>query len=99
MENGIRNAVRHAPQGSVICLSLSGTDEVAVIAVRDFGTGVPEESLARIFDPFFRVEKARDMKSGGSGLGLSIAKRAVLLHRGEIWADNAGPGLAVKIRL
>jgi len=99
VENVVRNAVRHSPDGAVVWMGLSEMDGDALISVRDFGTGVPEEALTRIFDPFFRVEKARDAKSGGSGLGLSIAKRAVLLHRGEIWARNAGPGLEVTIRI
>jgi len=54
---------------------------------------VPEEALPRIFDAFYRVETDRDRASGGAGLGLSIARRAVELHKGTIRARNAGPGL------
>jgi two-component system sensor histidine kinase CpxA len=71
----------------------------AVIAVRDYGPGVPDDALTRIFDPFFRVEEARNANGGGSGLGLSIAKRAVQLHNGTIAAENASPGLRVKITI
>jgi signal transduction histidine kinase len=78
-------------------LSLEEKLDEAIISVRDFGPGVPDKSLARIFDPFFRVEEARNTNGGGSGLGLSIAKRAVHLHRGSIAAENATPGLRVTI--
>jgi len=67
--------------------------------IRDFGPGVPESVMARIFDPFFRVEEARNTNGGGSGLGLSIAKRAVHLHCGSITAANATPGLRVTIAI
>ena len=65
------------------------------ILVREF----PRRRLTRIFDPFFRVEEARNTNGGGSGLGLSIAKRAVHLHRGSITAENATPGLRVTITI
>ena len=71
----------------------------ATISIRDFGPGVPDEALSRIFDPFFRVEEARNTNGGGSGLGLSIAKRAVHVHRGNITAENATPGLRVIIAI
>ena len=99
VENVIRNAVRHAPIGTVVDVELGTQGELATILVRDRGTGVPEIHLADIFKPFFRVESDRDRASGGVGLGLSIAKRAVSLHRGKIHARSAGPGLAVLIDL
>ena len=71
----------------------------AIIAVRDYGPGVPEDALTQIFNPFFRVEEARDATGGGSGLGLSIAKRAVQVHHGTITAENASPGLRVEITI
>jgi signal transduction histidine kinase len=69
----------------------------AHITVRDYGPGVPDNATKRIFDPFFRVEEARNATGGGSGLGLSIAKRAVCVHHGSIVAENATPGLRVTI--
>ena len=99
VENVLRNAIRYSPEKSPIELSISETDEDAHIVVRDFGPGVPQAAIARIFDPFFRVEEARNTNGGGSGLGLSIAKRAVHLHRGSITAENATPGLRVKIAI
>jgi signal transduction histidine kinase len=99
IENVLRNGIRYAPKQSVIQLSIEENGRDAVIAVRDNGPGVPEEALSRIFDPFFRVEEARDTNGGGSGMGLSIAKRAVQLHHGTITAENASPGLRVRITI
>jgi signal transduction histidine kinase len=99
IENIIRNAIRHAPDETVVDISLRRIGDVAEIAVRDRGPGVPEELLGAIFEPFFRVEGDRSRASGGVGLGLAIARRAVDLHRGRISARNAGPGLLVKIEL
>ncbi|MDB5348899.1 MAG: signal transduction histidine kinase [Planctomycetota bacterium] len=81
-------------------------DESSTAAPRQFrgdrsrrqrGPGVPPELLSSIFEPFFRVEGHRSRESGGVGLGLAIARRAVGLHRGRIEAHNADPGLAVEI--
>jgi signal transduction histidine kinase len=99
VENVLRNAIRHSPENSTIDVSIAEDSRAATIAVRDYGTGVPEDALERIFDPFFRVDEARDAMSGGSGLGLSIAKQAVQVHRGTITAENAQPGLRVKISI
>jgi two-component system sensor histidine kinase CpxA len=72
---------------------------MAVISVRDRGPGVPAALLQSIFQPFFCVEEARDNASGGVGLGLAIAHRAITLHNGRIWAENMNPGLRVSIEL
>jgi two-component system sensor histidine kinase CpxA len=99
VENVLRNAIRYAPEGTAIEISLRQQEEHAVIAVRDYGPGVPEESLSNLFKPFFRVEADRNRDSGGVGLGLSIAQRAVALHQGTIRARNEQPGLLVEIEL
>jgi signal transduction histidine kinase len=99
VENVLRNGIRYSPEKSPIDLNLSEHGDEALIAIRDFGPGVPEAALSQIFDPFFRVEEARNTNGGGSGLGLSIAKRAVHLHRGSIVAENATPGLRVTIAI
>ncbi len=98
-ENLIRNAIRHAPADTPIDVGLELRSGTARITVRDRGPGVPEELLASIFEPFFRVEGHRSRSSGGVGLGLAIARRAVGVHMGQIHAKNAGPGLAVTIDL
>ena len=99
IENILRNAIRYSPECSTIEVCAEQTSEHATIRIRDYGPGVPDDALIRIFDPFFRVEEARDAKGGGSGLGLSIAKQAVLAHRGTLTAENAFPGLCVRIVL
>lgn len=99
IENVLRNGIRYSPKHSAVRLTIAENDREATIAVRDFGPGVPEDALTRIFDPFFRVEEARNANGGGSGLGLSIAKRAVQLHHGAIVAENASPGLLVQLTI
>ena len=91
----MRNAIRHAPEGTAVEIDLELHGEPATIVVRDHGPGVPDELLGAIFEPFFRVEGHRSRASGGVGLGLAIARRAVDLHRGRISAHNARPGLVV----
>src|SRR5262249_36611517 len=98
-ENVIRNAIRHAPDGTSIEVSLDQRGPLTKVVVRDFGPGVPPEALPRIFEPFFRVEGDRDRASGGVGLGLAVARRALGIPRGRIAGRNAGPGLAVEILL
>ena len=99
IENVMRNAIRYAPAASKVEVALENGGGWAKIRVRDYGPGVPEEALPRLFDPYYRVEEDRDRKSGGVGLGLSIARRAVELHKGKLRATNVQPGLLVEIEL
>jgi len=99
IENVMRNAIRHSPPESKIEVSLQNGGGRAKVRVRDYGPGVPEEALPHIFDPFYRVDSDRNRGSGGVGLGLSIARRAVELHQGSLRASNASPGLLVEIEL
>jgi two-component system, OmpR family, sensor histidine kinase CpxA len=99
VENVLRNAIRHAPEGTSVQIGCAIRDDLATITVRDYGPGVPDDLLGAIFDPFFRVEGHRSRASGGVGLGLAIARRAVLVHGGRISAQNARPGLIVTIEL
>ena len=99
VENVVRNAIRFAPPDSEVEISSTTSGSVVTIQVRDYGPGVPEEELSRIFDPFYRVQADRSRASGGAGLGLSIARRAVELHKGRLQARNANPGLTVEIEL
>ena len=98
-ENVIRNAIRHAPAGTSVEVSLGSRGRDARVVVRDFGPGVPAEALPSLFEPFFRVEGDRGRDSGGVGLGLAIARRATAIHGGTIEATNAMPGLSVEIVL
>ena len=97
VENVLRNAIRYSPRDTTVEVRLRRSGACAVVEVRDRGPGVPEDSLRHLFDPFYRVESDRNRLSGGIGLGLSIARRAVELHRGTIRAANAHPGLKIEL--
>jgi signal transduction histidine kinase len=98
-ENVIRNAVKYSPSGQRVEIRLEADSAAARVRVRDYGPGVPEEHLKKIFQPFYRVDSAREASTGGVGLGLAIAQRAITLHRGTITAGNMNPGLEVSIEL
>ncbi|HWG77650.1 MAG TPA: ATP-binding protein [Steroidobacteraceae bacterium] len=100
LENVVRNALSHAPNGSTVELSARAEGGQVIIRVSDQGPGVPPDLLERIFEPFFRVGKARDRDTGGHGIGLAITSRVVGLHAGTVRARNlpAG-GLQVEIVL
>jgi two-component system sensor histidine kinase CpxA len=104
-ENVIRNAVRYSPPAGEIAISASSGSQAQIgeavrVLVGDQGPGVPEKDLQLIFEPFYRVDAARDRAGGGVGLGLAIAARAIALHGGMIEARNAeGHGLVVSITL
>ena len=91
IENIVRNAIRYTPQNTTVEVGLSTHDHTALIFVRDFGPGAPEEALAKIFQPFFRVDDSRNGSTAGVGLGLAIAHRAITLHDGRI-AENSQSG-------
>jgi two-component system, OmpR family, sensor histidine kinase CpxA len=99
VENILRNAIRYAPEGTAIETKLAASAGAALITIRDYGPGVPEELLPKIFTPFFRVDVSRDNATGGVGLGLAIAQRAVSVHHGQLRAQNMKPGLSVSIEL
>ena len=100
IENVVRNALRHTPENASVEIALETNENSASIRVRDHGSGVPEAVLERIFEPFFRVEEARDRQSGGAGLGLAIVQRAIVAHGGKVCARNAeGGGLEVELNL
>jgi two-component system sensor histidine kinase CpxA len=98
LENVVRNAIRYAPEDTDVELRTADGPLGVAVSVRDTGRGVPDDMLPRLTQPFFRVEDARDYSSsGGVGLGLSIAHRAVQLHHGTLVAENAHPGLRVTL--
>lgn len=106
IENVVRNAVRYTPEDTTIEIELrcelksNGDAPQARIIVRDYGAGVPETNLPKLFNPFYRVSDARDRQSGGAGLGLAITERAVRRHGGTLTAKNAhDSGLIVEISL
>jgi two-component system sensor histidine kinase CpxA len=98
-ENVIRNAVHYGPPGSAVVVT-AGRRNWIEVTVRDHGPGVPEKDLKLIFEPFYRVDAARDRAGGGEGLGLAIAARAIVVHGGSIEAHNVPDGgLEVAMRL
>ncbi|MEZ5344570.1 MAG: ATP-binding protein [Pyrinomonadaceae bacterium] len=100
VENVLRNAVRYTREESAVEVAIVNSNGHTNVSIRDFGEGVPEADLEKMFRPFYRVQEARDRKSGGIGLGLAIAERAVSSHSGSISAKNMkGEGLLINITL
>lgn len=99
VENVLRNAVRYTREGTSVTVSLIRNNGNATVRIQDHGGGVPENELANLFRPFYRVGEARDRSSGGTGLGLAIAEQAIRAHEGSITARNEGDGLLVDISL
>jgi len=104
IENVVRNGTRYTREGTAVEVCLERADTTiqheAIIRVADSGPGVPEESLSKIFRPFYRIDDARGRQTGGVGLGLAITDRVVRLHGGTVHAENRSEGgLVVEIRL
>lgn len=100
IENVVRNAIRYTREESVVSIMLEQNDLEACVTVCDAGPGVPENQLAQIFEPFYRVERDRGRISGGTGLGLAIAARVLGAHGGRIEARNlAAPATGLMIRM
>lgn len=100
IENIVRNAIRFTDKGAAVTVRLQRDEAAARVTILDRGPGVPDAALSDIFKPFYRVGEDRARKSGGAGIGLAIAQRAVALHRGTIEASNReGGGLSVSMRL
>ncbi|BFM11401.1 ATP-binding protein [Simiduia litorea] len=99
-DNILSNALRHTPEQSTIHVNLKQSEDDWIIDVRDQGLGVSSAQLEEIFAPFYRTDEARDRMRGGVGLGLSIAKRTIALHKGKIRAlHNQPSGLHIEIKL
>ncbi len=99
-DNVIRNAVLHTPTGTTVGVELRPDETGVEVVVRDHGPGVADADLERIFEPFHRVDEARERAGGGVGLGLAIARRAIRAHGGEISAANHPEGgLVVTVKL
>jgi signal transduction histidine kinase len=100
VENIVRNAIFYSGAGGQIDVTLRRDDGTALLSVRDNGPGVPEGSLPLLFKPFYRVDNSRGVSTGGTGLGLTIVRNAVLAHGGTITAQNVVPhGLQIDISL
>lgn len=88
IDNILNNAIKYSPDGGKITVSMKTTDDQMILSISDQGLGIPKEDLPKIFDRFYRVDKARSRAQGGTGLGLAIAKEIVKQHKGFIWAKS-----------
>ena len=86
--NLVSNALRHTPTGGTVKTAVEVKEDRVVIRVQDTGSGIPAEDLPHVFERFYRVDRSRARSTGGSGLGLTIAKRIVEAHGGQIWAQS-----------
>ena len=100
MMNVVSNAIKYTPDGGRIVISAGQNGSRVWMEVADNGIGIPEEDRARVFERFYRVDKARSRQSGGTGLGLSIAKEIMDRHQGYLGlVDKTGPGTTVRMEL
>lgn len=99
VENVLRNAVKYTKEGTAVEVSVLPNGEKVKVLVRDHGGGVPADELDNLFKPFYRVGEARERSTGGIGLGLAIADRAIAAHDGTIEARNISDGLEIEIAL
>ena len=88
IDNILNNAIKYSPDGGKIKVGMRTTDAQLIISISDEGLGIPKKDLPRIFDRFYRVDKARSRAQGGTGLGLAIAKEIIKQHKGFIWAKS-----------
>ena len=89
IDNIMNNAIKYSPDGGVITCRLLETNKHIIISISDEGLGIPRKDIKKVFDRFYRVDKARSRKQGGTGLGLSISKEIVEQHKGRIWVNSA----------
>ncbi|WP_338752385.1 cell wall metabolism sensor histidine kinase WalK [Bacillus sp. FJAT-52991] len=100
LDNIISNALKYSPQGGQLTFKVEEQSNAIVVSVRDQGMGIPKKNLERIFERFYRVDRARTRKMGGTGLGLAIAKEIVVAHDGDIWATSVeGKGTTIFLTL
>ena len=98
--NLVTNAIKYTPENGMIKIMTEYDESFASLIVEDNGIGIPKEDLPRIFERFYRVDKARSRELGGTGLGLSIVKQIVELHKGEVNIESeVGKGTIVRVKL
>ena len=88
IDNILNNAIKYSPDGGRITVTMKTTDDQMILSISDQGLGIPKQDLPRIFDRFYRVDRARSRAQGGTGLGLAIAKEIIKQHKGFIWAKS-----------
>ena len=100
LDNIISNALKYSPDGGKVIFKMDKEGKSVHISIKDEGVGIPKQNLTKIFDRFYRVDKARSREIGGTGLGLAIAKEVVNAHNGEIWAESEyGKGTTIHVKL
>ena len=92
VSNLIDNAIKYTEPGGRVDVELRTKDAEVIVSVRDTGVGIPEADLARVFERFYRVDKARAREAGGTGLGLAIVKHLVEAQGGRVWVESRQPG-------
>ena len=92
LTNLLANALRYTPTGGQVCIKLGHNDAYVQLSVCDTGVGIAPDHLPYIFERFYRVDKSRGRSSGGTGIGLTIARYLVYAHGGDIWAESEGSG-------
>ncbi|MEF2097568.1 cell wall metabolism sensor histidine kinase WalK [Bacillus sp. CFBP9009] len=94
--NVISNSLKYSPEGGQVTFRVRASDGFIIVSISDQGVGIPKNVIDKIFDRFYRVDKARARNLGGTGLGLAIAKEMVVAHGGKIWAESVdGKGTTV----
>ncbi|HAQ9769429.1 TPA: cell wall metabolism sensor histidine kinase WalK [Enterococcus faecium] len=88
VDNIMNNAIKYSPDGGTITCRLLETHNNVVLSITDQGLGIPKKDLNRVFERFYRVDKARARAQGGTGLGLAISREVIKAHRGAIWAES-----------
>ncbi|VPL99180.1 histidine kinase [Streptococcus pneumoniae] len=88
VDNILNNAIKYSPDGGKITVRMKTTEDQMILSISDHGLGIPKQDLPRIFDRFYRVDRARSRAQGGTGLGLSITKEIIKQHKGFIWAKS-----------
>ncbi|MFC7786525.1 MULTISPECIES: cell wall metabolism sensor histidine kinase WalK [unclassified Rossellomorea] len=100
LDNIISNALKYSPEGGTITFKVQEKDGYIEISISDQGLGIPKENLEKIFERFYRVDKARTRQMGGTGLGLAIAKEMISAHGGDVWATSIeGKGTTITFTL
>ena len=100
ISNLIDNAIKYNDKGGAVAVALTADNQNFFVSVRDTGIGISEEERKKIYDRFYRVEKARDRETGGTGLGLAITYSTVILHNGAIdlvSSENEGSNFTVRV--
>ena len=96
IDNIISNAQKYSPDGGSIRFTVTANDGELLVEIKDTGMGIPKEQVDRIFDRFYRVDRARARSMGGTGLGLAISREMIMAHNGKIWAESIeGQGTSV----